>query len=828
MSKRLIYFVLPLLLFGLFSCSTTKNLPEGEQLYTGVKRIRYSTDMPKKPKKRKNRARTDSVGVITSVANAVKAVDAALEGRTYAMRRREMIDSMSKQELKEYKEHLSAQRKEFATAKEEVDAVLNYAPNDAFMGSASMRSPIHAGLWAYNSFVNDSTKFGKWMFKTFSTQPIYISTVTPETRVKVAANTLRNYGYFNGKVNYRIVQQKNPKKAKISYYVRTGELYRLDSIEYEKFTPEVDSLIKATKNRSKLKKGDGFSVVNLNSERTRISDHLRRRGYYYYSPSFITYEADTFQRHGFVQLRVKPTENIPPQAMRPWRIGNAHFDIRNEAGEILTKEETFRDATFRYNGKKMPLNPGVWRHSIYLRKGDRYSLMREQLSLQKLNELGVFSMLEMNFIPTDTTDTCQTLDMYVNAVMDKLYDRSLEMNATIKSNSQIGPGLSYSLSKRNAFGGGEKVAFKIFGSYEWQTKIGSKGSNSLLNSYELGTNLSFEFPRFVMPILNRKFLRFPATTTFDFQVDWLNRSGFYQMLTYSLGANYAWWKKRTLKHELDFRMDFDKRLSSTTSFDSILQANPILDVSMRDHFVPSISYTATYNASRKHRNPLWLQFTIKESGNLMSCAYAAAGKKFSETDKRLFNNPFAQFVKLTGEAHHSVKINNNLKLASRFFGGVIFNYGNTLRAPYAEQFYVGGANSVRGFVIRSVGPGGFKTAESKYSYVDQTGDVKLEANLELRSHLFGSLHGAVFLDAGNVWLTRTDESRPDSKFNLKNLGKIAVGTGVGLRYDLEFLILRLDLGVALHAPYKTSKSGWFNIDKFKDAMTLHFAIGYPF
>ena len=828
MSKRLIFIILPLLLFGLFSCSTTKNLPEGEQLYTGVKNIRYSVDMPKKPKKRKNRAKTDSVGVITSVANAVKAVDAALEGRSYAIRRREMIDSMSKQELKEYKEYLSKQREEFSTAKEEVDAVLNYAPNDAFMGSASMRSPIHWGLWAYNGFVNDSTKFGKWMFKTFSTQPVLISTVSPETRVKVATNTLHNYGYFNGKVSHRIVEQKNPKKAKISYYVRTGELFRLDSIEYAKFTPEVDSLIKATKQRSKLKKGDGFNVVNLTEERTRISDFLRRRGYYFYSPSFITYEADTFQRHGFVQLRVKPIEKVPQQAMHAWRIGDSHFNICTESGEPLTNELQLKDATFRFNGEKMPLNPGVWRHSIFLRKGDRYSMMREQLSLQKLNELGVFSMLEMNFVPKDTTDTCTTLDMHVNAVMDKLYDRSLEMNATVKSNSQIGPGLSYSLSKRNAFGGAEKVSFKIFGSYEWQTGAGAKGSNSLINSYELGTNLSFEFPRFVMPLLGRKFLRFPATTTFDFQVDWLNRSGFYQMLKYSLGANYSWSKKRTFTHEFDVRMDFDKRLSTTTAFDSILQVNPTLEVSMRDHFVPSMSYTGTYKTSRKHRNPLWLQFSVKESGNLMSCVYVAAGKKFSERNKKLFNNPFAQFVKLTSEVHHSVKINNGLTLASRFFGGVIFNYGNSICAPYAEQFYVGGANSVRGFVIRSVGPGGFKSKESKYSYVDQTGDVKLEANVELRSHLVGNLYGALFLDAGNVWLTRTDEDRPDSKFNIKNLGKIAVGSGLGLRYDLEFLILRLDLGVALHAPYDTGKSGWFNINKFKDAMALHFAIGYPF
>ena len=167
-------------------------------------------------------------------------------------------------------------------------------------------------------------------------------------------------------------------------------------------------------------------------------------------------------------------------------------------------------------------------------------------------------------------------------------------------------------------------------------------------------------------------------------------------------------------------------------------------------------------------------------------------------------------------------------MATRLYGGILYAYGNSTRAPYSEQFYAGGANSVRGFAVRSIGPGTYKADNSKYAYIEQTGDVKLEANAELRAHLFGSLYGALFLDAGNVWLLHKDSQRPGGEFNLRNFKQIAVGTGLGLRYDLSYLVLRFDLGVGLHAPYATSKSGFYNIDKFRNSLVFHFAIGYPF
>lgn len=821
------------LLILLASCSTTEHLPEGETLYVGIDKISYS-DAPQKKKKAKN----DSTGVITSIGNAVIAIDKALEGKASLDETTEELKQpmakLTREEQRALDDMEREEQKNFASTQTEVEAVLAYAPNNSLFGSSYHRIPFPVGLWFYNGFVNSKTKMGKWIYRTFAATPVCISNVSPETRARVATNTLHNFGYFRGRVDYTLLPQKDPRKAKIGYQVVTGPLSRFDSIEYRGFTPFMDSLLCATSRLSALKRGEAFSVLNLSEEQTRISNLFRENGFYYYSPEVVTYRADTLQRRGYVQLRVQPDENAHERVRHPWYIGHTYVSVRknNDAiaeGNVLDNTIRRRNYTYTFSGEKIPLRTYVWRSAINHRKGELYRLSRQQSTLEKLGALGVFSQMDVRYVPRDTTETCDTLDIYVSATMDKLYDSSFEVNAAFKSNQQVGPGVQFGLAKRNAFRGGERISFDIFGSYEWQTGMGNQGGR-LLNSYEIGTKLAFDFPRFIFPGIHRRRLRFPSSTTFALDADWRNRSGFFNMVNMGISATYKWQRRASQHHELTLlSLEYDKMLSTTTQFDSIMQANPALHVSMRDQFVPSFSYTYTYASSPRHRNPVWLQFSLKEAGNITSAIYAACGQPFGKQDKNLFGNPFAQYVKATAEYHETIRLGGSpLKLAGRLFAGAIYSYGNSLRAPYADQFYVGGANSVRGFTVRTIGPGRYKSPDSKYAYIDQTGDVKLEANLELRAPIFGDLGAAVFLDAGNVWLLRGDPARPGSKFTLNNLREFAVGTGLGIRYDLSFLVLRFDVGIALHAPYETGKSGWYNIPKFSKGLAYHFAIGYPF
>lgn len=814
---------------SLWSCSTTKYLPEGEQLYTGISEISFG-EVPVKPSKRPH-AQSDSVGVITAIDNAVQTVGNLFTGveSTDRLPSLDLVQPQPSADQQEDKKREKTLAQHFALVEEELNAVLSYAPNGAIFGSSTMRSPLQFRLRIYNSCFDSHGGIRRWLFKRFAAEPILVSSVNPEMRSQIALNTLRNYGYFNGRVNYEVQTAKNPKKAKIAYHILPGEPYCYDTIRYERFTPDLDSLIRLKPWESPLQQGKCFSAQSLVAEQSRLERLFRENGYYYYTGSNITFLADTLMRQHHVQLKVMPKEGLSPMVNKPYQIGNLYVALRRKTSEPLDSILTLRTTTVRYGGKKPAVRLGVLRRSIAHRHGERYSLTNQENTFEKLAQLNVFSSVDVRYIPRDTIGRGDTLDIYVNAILDKRYDSSFEMNATLKSNDQIGPGLAYSLSKRNAFGGAEKITWKLFGSYEWQLGGTSESDNSLVNSYEMGTQLAIELPRFVAPFIHRRHLRFPSSTTFAINGDWQNRAKFFQRATVGLGITYEWRKYGNALHELNaFSLDYNKLISTTAAFDTIRNNNPALYVSMRDQFVPSASYTFTYNTAAHHRNPIWLQLSIKEAGNFTSAIYALAGRSFREKDKELFNNPFAQYLKVTAEFHNHIKINNRMLFAYRFFGGVVYSYGNSSTAPYADQFYVGGANSIRGFTVRALGPGSYRGTNVKYAYMDQTGDVKLEVNAELRARLMGDLHGAFFIDAGNVWLLRKDELRPGAEFSKASFNNVAVGTGLGLRYDLDFLVLRFDVGMALHAPYETGKKGWYNIPKFADGLAYNFAIGYPF
>ena len=831
MRPRLRTYVALLLFCGwlLSGCSTTKNLPEGEVLYTGIKEIDYGQKSKKKKKKQKEQATQE--GVITSFADAYKAVDELLTQRDLsALKRPAELTDEQKDSIEEVRR---IEEEAYQTAKEEVDAALAYAPNNSLFGSSSLRIPFPSGLWIYNATVGKKSRFAKWIFDTFAATPVLISTVNPKTRALVAQNTLRNYGYFNGTVDYEILPEKNPRKAKISYTVRPRNLFRLDSIAYLHFPAQGDSLIQRTMRRRTLFKGDPFSVVNLDAERTRISELFRNSGYYFYKPEYSTFRADTLQRPGFVQLQVVPAEGIPPAANKRYYLGKTTIRMFGTDSYALTDTLKFRDYTIYYNGGekgRLPLRFGALRRNMFYRKGMLYRQNIMSFVQQQLSGMDVFSTVNLKYVPRDTTATNDTLDIEITGMLDKPYDGEFTTKVTSKSNGQIGPGLSFSMSKRNAFRGAEKLKFEVHGSYEWQTNSTVRGRSSVINSYEYGTSLSLDYPRLIFPGARKFSRRAQTSTSFVLDATWMNRANYFGMVSLSARAAYTYQARPTIKHEfVPFRLDYDELLSTTPTFDSIMNVNQALYVSMRDQFVPSMRYTFTYSSPRRARNPRTFIFEVKESGNVTSGIFAAFGKPFNQKDKKLFNVPFAQYVRLLAEYREEFRLTPRTSIATRIGTGVIFSYGNSTAAPYNDLFSVGGANSIRAFSVRGVGPGSYIPGASEYSYIDQMGDFKIELNAEYRFPIVSLLSGAVFLDAGNVWLLDADPNRPGGTFDISRIGKdLALGTGFGIRCDLDFLVLRFDIGVGLHAPYDTGKSGYYNMPKFKDSLGYHFAVGYPF
>ncbi|MGM9621168.1 MAG: BamA/TamA family outer membrane protein [Bacteroidaceae bacterium] len=820
MRKIIHALILTIAVLSLSACSTTSNLLEGETLYRGIKGLEYNQPATQE-------ADTIREGVITALADAYSKVEGLLTGDIKAAQ-----PQQSEQEKRDSLKRASRiDQLASAEAKEEVEAVLAYAPNGALMGSSHVTHPFPVRLWIYNRYVNSRRRFGRWMFRHFAATPVYISTVNPKTRCTVAQNTLRGKGYFQAHVTHDTIPMNHPRKAKLTYRVETGPLFHLDSIAYQLFSQRADSIIKATMPRKRLlSRGDPFCVATLDKERTRLSETFRNAGYYFFRPSYITFRADTLQAPLRVALQVRPSDSAPRDALHPYYIGNTRLTVLQNGLTQVTDSISVKKFTYRYStsGKRAPLHAGTVMRHCTMKRGDLFSQQAEEQMQKKLLSTNLFSALNIRYVPRDSSFTGDTLDLDIQAMLAKPYDGEFQAGLTAKSNGQVGPGITFGMKKHNAFRGGETLGLKAWGSYEWQTGADVPQDRSLLNSYEYGANLSLSWPRLIPFFLERR--KPYRTTSTDVQLDGraMSRAGYFSRVSLSTSFSYTIQNGTNEQHQFTLlSLDYQSLQHTTARFDSITNANQALYVSMRDQFVPSMEYTYTWTSKKHH--PRSLRVSVKEAGNLTSLVYAACGQDLSRKGKKMLGVPFAQYLRVTAQYTHRFPLTRRSSLATRVMGGVAYSYGNAVIPPYSDLFTVGGACSVRAFSVRSIGPGRHHPGKSQYSYVDQAGDMKLEANVEYRFPIVGKLYGATFLDAGNVWLLRRTDNMEEGQFSLRHLGRdIALGTGAGLRYDLDFLVIRFDVGVGLHAPYDTGKSGYYNMTRFSRSLGYHLAIGYPF
>lgn len=786
------YLLLACLLLA-SGCSTVDNLPEWERLYTGIKKI-----------------------------------DIHDQKNTY----------------------------DESVAVSEVKGALAYAPNNALFGSSSKRTPLPIGLWIHDSFQGkeNPSGFSKWLNRAFGSDYVTINAVNPKLRTQVATNLLQNYGYFNGYVNYELIDQSNPKKQKIRYDVHLGDPYKYNKVDYH-FEGLQDSIVKANFDKRYIKEGDQFSTASLEEERTRLTNDMKDNGFYFFRDDYIGFLADSTRNPKQVDLLVGTPPDIPEQAQKQMYMGKIKVYLRDqqasERGARQDSARTFRSDSarearrremmkfddsltvgrvqFYYNGKKPPISAKVVRRNIRLRPQRLYQKTLVDETTRNLVNMQVFRSVRWNFTPRDTSQTCDTLDASISLSMEKPIDLEAEFSFTQKSNDQVGPHGKVSISKRNAFGHGETFKVDLIGSYEWQTKSIKKQQETPPDSYEAGLSASLTYPWLAAPWLSTKRFRYPTSTTFKADIDHLNRAGFYRLLSFGLEAAYNFQTSKYVKHQfMPLTVKYNHLLQTSEEFDSLAVNNYNIYYSIDDMFTPAMQYTFTFDNSTRPLSRVITHFdvTVKESANIINAISALCGNDYNKKEKKLLNNPYSQFLKIQAQLINYFKLTENTTLATRLKAGVIWNYGNSDFAPFNEMFYIGGANSIRAFTSRSIGPGMFNFP---YFTFLQRGDFMLEANAEYRFKIMSNLYGATFLDAGNVWYLKDDWMGKESTLTGAPFFKsIALGTGVGLRYDLKFLVLRLDLGVGIHAPYETSKKGYYNFEKFKDSLGLHFAVGYPF
>lgn len=748
------------------ACSTTRRLGSDEVLYTGVKKIRIEPDS----------------GVVLSAA-----------------------------------------------AESAVKEPLSVAPNNPLY-SPYIRTPLPIGLWAYNYLYTPREKgFKYWLFKRLAKQPVLISKVQPRLRTKVAEQVLENYGYFGSHAADSLLYRKHGRKAKVYYTLGIAPPWHYSKIAYPEVDSGMEQLMDSLRATSLLRVGAQYNMDSLTLERKRISQLLRNRGYYYFRPEYLEYLADTTSGLRQVDLRLNLKPNLPEVALKPYRVGGITVRLTNiKPGPTDTLR--LRNATVIAQ-RPMKIRPRILSRALTLRSGQLFTVDAQNRTQTDLNKLGIFRSVNLSVTPLDSLRGSDTLDVAIDAQFDYPLEAALETDVTSKSNSFIGPGITFKVSNNNLFRGGEVLSLRLNGNYEWET--GNKNSGgaktSLLNSYEFGLNATLNVQRLLLPRFITKGSRYPSSTSFQLGVDLMNRPKFFQLISFSGSIGYNFQTSPYSYHSLSLlKLSYNNLLHTTESFDQTMDENPAIALSFRDQFIPAMSYSYTYDRTYR-RNRFFWQNTVTSAGNLLYAIWEACGQHGT---KRLFNNQFSQFIKDVNEVKFYQKLGDkNNWLAYRFLVGAGYAYGNSSVMPYSEQFYIGGANSIRAFTIRSIGPGSYHPAQNdRNSYLDQTGDFKLEANVEFRFGIMGRLGGAVFLDAGNIWLLKNDPNRPGGVLKWRGFfNEIALGTGFGLRYDISYLVLRADLGIALHTPYPNpDKPGYYNISKFKDGLGFHVAIGYPF
>jgi hypothetical protein len=749
------------------SCSTTRKLDDDEQLYTGVKKIDY---------------------ISTTDGEKVKVP----------------VD-----------------------VREQVAEVVDVTPNN-YWSLVGCRSPFPVGLWVYNNMSYSEGGLRHWLYEKLVEQPVLVSDVRPDVRTHMVDEILSDNGYFRSKTTYELVSGRNKKKASVKYNITPREPFTFNRVELLPDSTHLNHFIDSlAKKDSYLQVGNRYCTDSLSAARIRIANRLRNRGYYYFRPEYIQYLADTLVQRGSLALRMDLASNLPGSVLQSYKTGNVTIYVNRYRGRARSVDTIQTSVGTLIKQMPMRFRESVVTDNVTFKRGRTFSVRDMDRTQNYLSRLGMFSSVSIE-TSRDTLSNSKDIDVAINCTLDQPLEASIEVNASSKSNSYIGPGITLGVTNRNIFGGGEQFSVDLTGSYEWQTGQDNKGG--IFNSYEAGITTSLAFPRLLAPRFIPRRRRQINWTRFTLSADLLNRPHFFKMAQFNMAMSYDWQAtRRATMSYTPFKLTYTKLINTTVEFDSIMAANPAIALSFENQFIPQMAYSYAYERTFDANNILNFSFSAQEAGNVFWSIYELAGKK--DGKKELFGTPFSQLVKGQMQIVYSRRIaGTNSWIVSRGAVGAAHAYGNSSQVPYAEQFYCGGANSVRAFTVRSLGPGSYRDPNAgSTGYFDQTGTFKFEANVEWRFPIMGMLNGALFVDAGNVWLLKEDPSRPGGLLKASTFLKdLALGTGAGLRVDLGMIVVRGDLGIGLHAPYETGKSGYYNMTSFKNSLAFHLAIGYPF
>ena len=697
---------------------------------------------------------------------------------------------------------------------------------------------VPLGIYCLSSA--DTTKTGSHnIWQRIGEAPVIYNEQQTINSQNAIALALKDKGYLHASVSATATSPPNSHKTKVVYTIRPGTPYIINNITYTADDPTIDSLINLSISESYLYRGMTCDISLLDKERSRITAMLHNHGYYNVLKTFIHYDIDTLGGPRDVALHLRYDGlTVNPDSSNIYTV----YHLRNV--NVVTPSDSVPGSNNAFRG----IRTKFLQSKIYLHPGQLY---REQDVSRTYQSLSALEAVNYVRIQTHEADSA-LLDCNISILPEKANSLGVELEGT-NTAGNLGVAANLTYTNRNLFRGSEVWTTKLKGAYEAIT--GLEGYTNQ-NYVEIGLETKLTFPKMIIPFIKNKektphsSLLTPSsqTTTLSLQFDTQERPEFHRRVFTALW-NYQWSTSRGhTTHRLDLpslNYVYMPWISSTFRKDYLESDNyrsALIRYAYEDLLILNVAYSHTYSTSRGENrpnrrvrvNPYQLQWSVESAGNLL---YALASplnlKEKSNGQYSLFNVAFAQYIKFDFDysKHYIINPRNTLALHAAF--GIAQPYGNSLIVPFEKRYFGGGANGVRGWSVRELGPGNYMGEDGKVDFINQTGNLKLLTSIELRTNLFWKLSGALFADAGNIWTTRYYETTgKGAQFRFHRFWRqLAVAYGLGLRFNLDYFILRFDMGMkAVNPAYSTSERGYLPIihPKLSRDFTFHFAVGMPF
>ncbi|MEN2400803.1 BamA/TamA family outer membrane protein [Flavobacterium sp. MC2016-06] len=718
-------------------------------------------------------------------------------------------------------------KKDRKALENELEALLRPKPNKQILG-------LKPKLWIYNIAGEPKKQKGirYWLRTKVGEPPVLFSKVDLDYNASVLRNFTENRGYFKTRVSADSTVSN--KRATAEYTVVPKKQYIIKSVTFPDDSLKMSKIIARSSRRSLLKVGKPYDLDLVKAERERIDARLKEKGYYYFNPDYILAKVDSSKGDHEVKIRLVIKDEAPAKALTAYKIGNIfvypNYSFSNDSAVYRKKDiQQYKDFTIIDTG--YTFKPRVYDRTIYFKKGDLYNRKDHNLTLNRFVNLGTFNFVKNEFKESDSIPN--TLDSYYYlTLLPKKFIR-FEVVGKTNSASYTGTEVNVNWNNRNLFHGAELFTVSVFGGADFQLGGANKGKNI----YKLGAETSLTWPRFITPFHIEGNSEFVPKTKATLRYEYQKRTQLYALNSFTTSFGYLWKENIRKEHQLNvIDITYVSPNHVTPEYLADIEQDASLGKVIEKQLIfgPTYNYTYTNTMQKRKKNTFYFNGEIDLAGNITGLVTGANIKK-NDTIK-IFDVPFSQYVKLKTDFRHYLKLGKESQLASRLILGVGYAYGNSNSLPTSKQFVVGGTNSIRAFRARSLGPGSYQATETTSDYVpDQSADLKLEFNTEYRAKLFSIVRGALFIDAGNIWLLNADPSRPGAEISKDFMKQIAVGAGAGLRFDLSFLVLRTDLAFPLRIPYLPEGQRWV-IDDInfgsgpwrKDNLILNIAIGYPF